>query len=64
MKGERVLASPYVRKVARERGIDLSVAKGSGEHGRILPADLEAMKGGSGAPAASSNPIVVDPSGL
>ncbi|MFO0739006.1 MAG: pyruvate dehydrogenase complex dihydrolipoamide acetyltransferase [Labilithrix sp.] len=54
VKGERVLASPYVRKVARERGIDLSVAKGSGEHGRIVPADLEAMKGGSGAPAASS----------
>src|SRR3954468_4145380 len=31
----RVIASPYVRKVARERGIDLSGAHGSGEHGRI-----------------------------
>jgi pyruvate dehydrogenase E2 component (dihydrolipoamide acetyltransferase) len=49
VKGERVLASPYVRKVARERGIDLSVAKGTGEHGRIVPADLEAMKGGAAA---------------
>lgn len=37
----RVLASPYVRKVARERGIDLAGTQGSGEHGRIMPADLE-----------------------
>lgn len=39
----RVLASPYVRKVARERGIDLSGATGSGEHGRITPDDLESL---------------------
>ena len=38
--GERVLASPYVRKVARERGIDLSSAQGTGQHGRIVPAVL------------------------
>lgn len=50
--GGRVLASPYVRKVARERGIDLTSAQGSGEHGRIVPADLDAMpKGGAPAPA-------------
>ncbi len=41
--GERVLASPYVRKVARERGIDLAGAQGSGQHGRILPSDLDAL---------------------
>ncbi|MBX3225516.1 MAG: pyruvate dehydrogenase complex dihydrolipoamide acetyltransferase [Labilithrix sp.] len=46
--GERVLASPYVRKVARERGIDLAGAQGSGEHGRIVPADLDAL--GKGEP--------------
>ena len=39
----RVLASPYVRKVARERGIDLSQAHGTGDHGRILPTDLDAL---------------------
>jgi pyruvate dehydrogenase E2 component (dihydrolipoamide acetyltransferase) len=44
----RVLASPYVRKVARERGIDLSSAQGSGEHGRIVPSDLESMQSGGG----------------
>jgi pyruvate dehydrogenase E2 component (dihydrolipoamide acetyltransferase) len=41
--GERVMASPYVRKVARERGIDLAGAQGTGEHGRIVPADLESI---------------------
>jgi pyruvate dehydrogenase E2 component (dihydrolipoamide acetyltransferase) len=41
--GERVLASPYVRKVARERGIDLAGAHGTGEHGRIVPSDLDTI---------------------
>lgn len=39
----RVLASPYVRKVARERGIDLHGAQGTGPGGRVVPADLESM---------------------
>jgi pyruvate dehydrogenase E2 component (dihydrolipoamide acetyltransferase) len=41
--GGRVLASPYVRKVARERGIDLQGAQGSGPGGRVIPADLESL---------------------
>jgi len=52
----RVLASPYVRKVARERGIDLSSAQGSGEHGRILPADLDSLNGGNGRGSSSPAP--------
>jgi pyruvate dehydrogenase E2 component (dihydrolipoamide acetyltransferase) len=54
----RVLASPYVRKVARERGIDLSSAQGTGEHGRIIPADLDAIgrSGGNGHAAAPATP--------
>ncbi|MCL2778223.1 MAG: 2-oxo acid dehydrogenase subunit E2 [Polyangiaceae bacterium] len=39
----QVLASPYVRKVARERGIDLTGAHGTGVHGRIVPADLDSL---------------------
>jgi pyruvate dehydrogenase E2 component (dihydrolipoamide acetyltransferase) len=46
--GGRVLASPYVRKQARDRGIDLAGAQGSGDHGRILPRDLDALQGGGG----------------
>ena len=52
--GGRVIASPYVRKVARERGIDLASAHGSGEHGRIVPSDLDALpRAGANAPAAA-----------
>jgi pyruvate dehydrogenase E2 component (dihydrolipoamide acetyltransferase) len=42
--GGRVLASPYVRKVAREQGIELQGAQGTGPGGRVLPADLESMR--------------------
>jgi pyruvate dehydrogenase E2 component (dihydrolipoamide acetyltransferase) len=37
----RVRASPYVRKVARDRDIDLGGVAGSGPHGRIVARDLE-----------------------
>jgi pyruvate dehydrogenase E2 component (dihydrolipoamide acetyltransferase) len=40
----RVLASPYVRKVAREMGLDLGGATGSGPGGRLLPADLASLR--------------------
>jgi len=40
----RVMASPYVRKTARELGIDLQGAKGTGPGGRILPEDLEQLR--------------------
>jgi pyruvate dehydrogenase E2 component (dihydrolipoamide acetyltransferase) len=42
--GGRVLASPYVRKVAREMGIDLQGAQGSGLGGRVMPTDLDGLR--------------------
>jgi pyruvate dehydrogenase E2 component (dihydrolipoamide acetyltransferase) len=39
---ERVLASPLARRLAEQAGIDLSGLKGSGPHGRIIKADIEA----------------------
>jgi pyruvate dehydrogenase E2 component (dihydrolipoamide acetyltransferase) len=36
----RTLASPYLRKLAAERGVDLAKVRGSGPGGRILEADL------------------------
>ncbi|MEO8798842.1 MAG: biotin/lipoyl-containing protein, partial [Polyangiaceae bacterium] len=45
----RILASPYVRKTARERGIDLAQAQGSGPQGRIALKDLDTLE--SRAPA-------------
>lgn len=38
---ERVKASPLARKMAEERGIDLSSIQGTGPNGRIVEADIE-----------------------
>ena len=37
----RVFASPLARRIAKEKGLDLSAVKGSGPHGRIVRADVE-----------------------
>ena len=50
----RVKASPYVRKVARERGLSLAGLLGSGPHGRIIARDLENQKASPQAPAAEA----------
>ncbi|WP_179403671.1 dihydrolipoyllysine-residue acetyltransferase [Burkholderia guangdongensis] len=46
-------ASPAVRKLARELSVDLGKVKGSGEHGRITKADVDAFAKGGGAAAAA-----------
>jgi pyruvate dehydrogenase E2 component (dihydrolipoamide acetyltransferase) len=38
----RVRAAPFVRRLARERGINLEEVAGSGSHGRVRISDLEA----------------------
>jgi pyruvate dehydrogenase E2 component (dihydrolipoamide acetyltransferase) len=48
----RVKASPVARRVARERGIDLSQLQGTGPGGRIVRADVEGAVPGAAAPAA------------
>jgi pyruvate dehydrogenase E2 component (dihydrolipoamide acetyltransferase) len=45
-------AGPAVRKLARELSVDLGKVKGSGDHGRIVRADVEAFAKGGGASAA------------
>ena len=47
-KGGRVLASPIVKKIAAERGIDLSAVRGSGPGGRIIKQDLEGVSAPAG----------------
>jgi pyruvate dehydrogenase E2 component (dihydrolipoamide acetyltransferase) len=42
--GDRVLASPYVRKMARELGVSLEGAQGSGPSGRIAAKDVERIR--------------------
>ncbi|WP_323589492.1 dihydrolipoyllysine-residue acetyltransferase [Aliarcobacter butzleri] len=55
-KATKVYASPSVRKIAREFGVDLGFVKGSGEKGRILKDDIKAyVKEQLNKPATASN---------
>ncbi|MDX1580511.1 MAG: 2-oxo acid dehydrogenase subunit E2 [Alphaproteobacteria bacterium] len=46
-KGD-ILASPSARRMAEEKGVDLSTLKGSGPKGRILKEDVQNAEPGSG----------------
>jgi pyruvate dehydrogenase E2 component (dihydrolipoamide acetyltransferase) len=49
--GGRVKASPLARRIARERGIDLSAVAGTGPDGRVVAEDVE-RTAASGVPVA------------
>ena len=52
---QRVFASPLARRIAQQKGIDLSALKGTGPRGRVVKADVETAKPGAkpaAAPAA------------
>ena len=54
-EGDRVIASPLAKRLAAEKGVDLSALQGSGPHGRIVKADVEGAKAGTARPAAPAN---------
>ncbi|MRI01706.1 pyruvate dehydrogenase [Kriegella sp. EG-1] len=39
--GQRIFASPLAKKIAADKGIDLSTVSGSGDNGRIVKKDIE-----------------------
>jgi pyruvate dehydrogenase E2 component (dihydrolipoamide acetyltransferase) len=45
--GGRVKASPLAKALAKNKGINISQVKGSGDGGRIIKKDIENFKGGS-----------------
>jgi pyruvate dehydrogenase E2 component (dihydrolipoamide acetyltransferase) len=49
----RIIVSPLAKRLAEERGIDLSTIKGTGPNGRIVKADVDAAADGS-APSAAA----------
>ena len=51
--GERVKASPVAKRLAKERGVDLSQIAGSGPGGRIVKKDVKKAADG-GTPAATT----------
>lgn len=52
----RIFASPLARRIAQELRVDLARLRGSGPHGRILKADVEAAARSGSAPAPASAP--------
>jgi pyruvate dehydrogenase E2 component (dihydrolipoamide acetyltransferase) len=67
--GGRIFASPLARRIAADKGLDLARIAGSGPHGRIVKADVEAAKPGAAAaaptaaprPAAAPQPVIAAP---
>ncbi|MGO4843464.1 E3 binding domain-containing protein, partial [Rhizobiaceae sp. 2RAB30] len=50
--GNRVFASPLARRIAKDAGVEVSAITGSGPHGRVVKADVEAAIAGGAKPAA------------
>lgn len=50
--GRRILASPLAKKIAQDKGLDLSTVKGTGPHQRIMKRDLEKAQPLAGAVSA------------
>ena len=62
----RLFATPLARRIAAEKGLDLTSISGSGPHGRIVKADVEAAtaapKAAEAAPTAAANAVAPAPS--
>ena len=57
--GTRTKASPLARRIARERGLELSAIAGTGPDGRILAEDVErAPVGGAPLPIEATAPLL------
>jgi pyruvate dehydrogenase E2 component (dihydrolipoamide acetyltransferase) len=54
--GDRVKASPLARRLAEQKGIDLSALQGSGPGGRIVKADIDSASGRPAAAPAAALP--------
>ena len=49
----RIFVSPLAKKLAEEKGIDLSQVSGTGDHGRIIKKDIENFTPRSASPASA-----------
>ena len=54
--GGRIFASPLARRIAEQKGLDLSQVAGSGPNGRIVKSDVEGAAPGAKAPAGRPAP--------
>jgi pyruvate dehydrogenase E2 component (dihydrolipoamide acetyltransferase) len=51
----RIKASPLAKKLAKDKGFDISKIQGSGDQGRITKADVENFKPAAAAPAGKAD---------
>jgi pyruvate dehydrogenase E2 component (dihydrolipoamide acetyltransferase) len=61
--GKRVFASPLARRIAADKGVDLSGIAGSGPRGRIVKADVENARPGA-KPASAGAPATAGGAGV
>jgi pyruvate dehydrogenase E2 component (dihydrolipoamide acetyltransferase) len=54
--GDRIKSSPLARKVAKDKGVELSGLQGTGPGGRIVARDVESSSAAPKAPPAASIP--------
>ena len=59
--GERVFASPLARRIAGQKGLDLSQVQGSGPRGRIIKRDVEGATPQAKAPGAAAGVVASAP---
>jgi len=59
--GTRIFASPLARRIAANKGLDLTQITGSGPHGRIVKADVEGLSQTSGAKTDAAAPAAQVP---
>jgi pyruvate dehydrogenase E2 component (dihydrolipoamide acetyltransferase) len=57
----RIKASPLARRIARERGIELSSIAGTGPEGRVVAEDVERAAAGTAPLAAPARPAPAEP---
>ncbi|MHC4416815.1 MAG: dihydrolipoamide acetyltransferase family protein [Planctomycetota bacterium] len=57
----KALATPAVRRVARELGVDINLVQGTGRGGRVTAGDVHAFSGGAPAVAAPAAPAAAPP---
>jgi pyruvate dehydrogenase E2 component (dihydrolipoamide acetyltransferase) len=58
----RVLISPLAKKLASEKGIDISLIKGTGDNGRIIKRDIDSYKPSNYTHFAQPKPVVKESS--
>ncbi|NLR91052.1 MULTISPECIES: 2-oxo acid dehydrogenase subunit E2 [Flammeovirga] len=61
--GKRVFASPLAKKMAEDKGFNIAMIPGSGEHGRVIKRDVEAYVPAPTQTAAAA-PVAAAPAGV